>query len=116
MSFAQRKVGSGFNDPNSFLRWAEMNAGAKGNAPGFNSQFQYPLGANTNTNGEYIDGSFDSGKAIPQNSWQNSMDYHSMVPDIPFDQKATEKQQNNLMAFGLAALVVGIILFQSRGY
>jgi hypothetical protein len=117
----QRKsqVGSnyGFNGPSQFLAWASKQAGAKGNAPGFNSQFQYPEGAQTNTNAEYIDGSFDAGRAIPQISTQRKLisgNYHSMVEDTPFDIKAYNKQKQNLMAVGLAFLLVGVIIYYSK--
>ena len=114
------RVGRGgdkFNNFNDYLKFAQKQAGAKGNAPGFNSQFQYPDGAQTNTNWEYIDGRFDGGRAIPQLDTQRKLitgEYESMVPDIPFDRKAHKQQKLNLVAFGLGFLVVGVILLQNK--
>lgn len=102
--------GTNFSSYSDWLRFAQRAAGSKGNAPGFNKQFQYPEGASTNVNWEYIDGRFDGGRALPQMTTQRKLitgDYESMVPDIPFDLKAHEAQQRNLAAFGLSALVVG---------
>lgn len=109
--------GSNFSSYGQWLQYAQRVAGSKGNAPGFNKQFQYPEGASTNTNWEYIDGRFDGGRALPQMTTQRKLitgDYESMVPDIPFDKKAHEAQQRNLTAFGLSALVVGLFLLTKQ--
>lgn len=104
-----------FNSFNNYLNFANRVSADKGNAPGFNSQFQYPEGAVTNSSVEFLDSRFDGGRAIPQIDTQRKLitgDYNSMVPDIPFDLKAHNNQKTNLIAFGMAALVVGVLLFQ----
>ena len=105
--------GSVFSTYNPFVLWAQKTQGSKGNAPGFTNEFQFPEGASTNTNYEYIDGTFDGGRAIPQIATQEKLlmgNYQSMVPDIPFDEGAHEKQKKSLMMMGFAALTVGAFL------
>lgn len=115
------KVGgwSDFSNYSDYLKFAQKQAGAKGNAPGFNSQFQYPDGASTNVNWEYIDGNMEGGRALPQMTTQRKLmtgNYNAMVPDVPFDMKAHTGQKKNLAAYGFAALVVGFFLLsKTRG-
>jgi hypothetical protein len=114
-SIRKKNSSAPFNNFNNYIGYAERDAAAKGNAPGFNSQFQYPEGAITNSSKEFLNSRFDGGKAIPQIKSQRRLltgEYGSMVPDIPFDLKAHKNQKANLMAFGLAALVVGFLLYQ----
>lgn len=108
---------SGAGSTQNIATWAEKNAGAKGNAPGFPLDYQYPWGAQTATNWEYIDARFDGGRSIPQigpqQTWTTG-EVQNMVPDVPFDYEAAKRQKENLIAYGLASLVVALILFQSR--
>lgn len=82
-----------------------------GNTAGFPTQFSDYGPRNTP---ETLSVEINNAPSILQAAWWTQPRYDSMVPDLPFDEEKEKRQNEYLMGFGLAFLLVGIVLYSSR--